>query len=61
MSGLYQETGEASAAMASETVENLRQKMPKVAKCSIVADGAVVAKLSRRVGVMTLRAKGFTW
>jgi len=34
--------------------------MPKVAKCSIGADEAAVAKIPKRVGVMTLQAKGFT-
>jgi hypothetical protein len=35
--------------------------MPKVAKCSIVADEAVVTKISERAGVMPPQAKGFTW
>jgi len=49
-----------NAAMASETAENPKRETPKLAKCSIVADEAVVAKISKRVGVMPLRAKGFT-
>jgi len=36
------------------------RKMPKVAKYSSGADEAVVAHISKRVGVMTPRAKGFT-
>ena len=35
--------------------------MWKVAKCNFVADEVVVAKIPKRVGVMTSRAKGFTW
>ena len=33
----------------------------KVAMYTFVADEAVVARISKRVGVMTSRAKGFTW
>ena len=47
--------------MQSKTVENPKWETPKVAKCSIVADEVVVANISKRVGVMTSRAKGFTW
>lgn len=46
--------------MQSETAENPQGKTPKVAKCSIVADEVVVAQLSKRVGVIPLRAKDFT-
>ncbi len=49
-----------NTAMVSETVENPEGKTLKLAKCSIVADEAVVANISKRVGVMTSRAKGFT-
>jgi len=34
--------------------------MPKVAKCSIGADEAVVADIPEREGVTTPQAKGFT-
>jgi len=34
--------------------------MPKVAMYSTGADEAVVAKISKKVGVTTLQAKGFT-
>jgi hypothetical protein len=46
--------------MPSQTVENPEGKTPKVAKYSIVADEAVVANISKRVGVTTPQAKGFT-
>ena len=46
--------------MQSKTVENPKWETPKVAKCSIVADEVVVANISKRVGVMTPRAKDFT-
>ncbi len=35
-------------------------EMQKVAMCSIGTDEVVVAKIPKRVGVMTLRAKDFT-
>jgi hypothetical protein len=49
-----------NAVMPSQTVENPEGKTPKVAKYSIVADEVVVANISKRVGVMTPRAKDFT-
>ena len=47
--------------MKSQTAENPEGKTPKVARCSTVADEVAVASISKRVGVMTPRAKDFTW
>jgi len=46
--------------MKSKTNENPLGKSSKVAKFCFGADEAVVAHIPKRVGVMTLRAKGFT-
>ena len=46
--------------MLSKNAENPVGKRLRVAMLDFGADEAVVAKLPKRVGVMTLRAKGFT-
>ena len=46
--------------MQSKKGENPLGKSLKVATFCFGADEAVVAKLPKRVGVMTLQAKGFT-
>jgi len=44
----------------SENAENPVRKGLRVAKLDFGADEAVVAKLPKRVGVISLQAKGFT-
>ena len=46
--------------MLSKNAENPVGKRLRVAMLDFGADEAVVAKLPKRVGVMTLQAKGFT-
>jgi len=46
--------------MLSENAENPLRKRLRVVMLDFGADEAVVAKLPKRVGVMTLRVKGFT-
>ena len=46
--------------MLSENAENPVRKRQRVAMLDFGADEAVVAKLPKRAGVMTLQAKGFT-
>ena len=46
--------------MISKNAKNLNEKRQKVARSCFGTDEVVVAQLSKRVGVMTLRAKDFT-
>lgn len=57
--GLDYGTGEADIKCKEKMTRTCKESQ-KVSKLMFVADEVVVAKLSKRVGVMPLRAKGFT-
>ena len=46
--------------MISKNAKNLSEKRQKVTRFCFGTDEVVVAKVSKRVGVMTLQAKDFT-